>query len=102
MEEPSLKLTSKMKELGDVTLVSEGQAFITSKAMLASRSCYFSCMFNRFGEENQDEVNISIPPAFLDLILTYLTEGEIKLDSLGVDSTAKLLVHADFLMLEHL
>ena len=88
--------------MSDVTLVTEGKKFKSSKALLSSRCKFFQAMFCRFQEGDSNEVTVSVPPAFLEKVLQYLTEGELSLKSFSAENTAKLLIHSDYLMLGHL
>ena len=89
------------EQLVDVTLSVDGQEFICHRALLASASEYFRCLFTTsLAEQNQSVITISgVDANSMKLVLDYVYTGRVELNS---DTVQNLLSCANLFQLRGL
>jgi len=89
------------EQLVDVTLSVDGQQFSCHRALLASASEYFRCLFTTsLAEQNQSVISISgIDATSMKLVLDYIYTGRVELNS---DTVQNLLSAANLFQLKGL
>jgi len=89
------------EQLVDVTLSVDGQQFICHRALLASASEYFRCLFTTsLAEQNQSVITISgVDANSMRLVLDYIYTSRVELNS---DTVQNLLSSANLFQLRAL
>jgi len=89
------------QQLVDVTLSVDGQQFVCHRALLASASEYFRCLFTTsLAEQNQSVITISgVDATSMKLVLDYVYTGRVELNS---DTVQNLLSAANLFQLRGL
>jgi len=89
------------EQLVDVTLSVDGQQFCCHRALLASASEYFRCLFTTsLAEQNQSLITISgVDASSMKLVLDYIYTGRVELNS---DIVQNLLSSANLFQLRGL
>jgi len=89
------------EQLIDVTLSVDGMQFICHRALLASASEYFRCLFTTsLAEQNQSLITISgVDAMSMRLVLDYIYTGRVELNS---DTVQNLLSSANLFQLRGL